>query len=162
MKKTAKILSAIVLSMLMIVMSIVPVFAVDYTYIEDHSKVDCVHYYKKDGNYYFLIKCPKGQLEHVSLSLTKTASGSAGPSSISFKYTTFTGLYGKEHVYSDNDYDYTLFVAKYGEYPDYYVYGSEGVGIKIYYSAGNNTVYMATNTANYSTEPGNGYFLSRY
>ena len=134
----------------------------DITYLEDHSVVDCTHYYKENGNYYFQIKCPKGQLDNVSVQLTKKADGTASYNYVQFRYTSFTKLYGKEYAYSDDKYDYTWFSVKYGDYPDIdYPYQSEGVGVQIFYhEMDSSVIYMATNTANYSTTRGRGYFLS--
>ncbi len=134
----------------------------EVTYLEDHSVIDCTHYYKENGNYYFQIKCPKGQLDNVSAQLTKKADGTASYNYVQFKYTSFTKLYGKEYAYSDDNYDYVWFSVKYGDYPDCsYPYDSEGVGVQLFYHGpDSNTIYMATNTSNYSTTRGNGYFLS--
>ncbi len=132
-------------------------------YVEDHSVVDCTHYYKENGNYYFQIKCPKGQLDNVSVQITKKADGTMAPDYLQFRYSSFTTLYGKEYAYSDDNYDYVWFSVKYGDYPNFnYPYESEGVGIQIFYHETNDdTVYMATNTSNYSTVRGRGYFLSK-
>lgn len=137
--------------------------ASEITYVEDHSVVDCTHYYKENGNYYFQIKCPKGQLDNVSIQITKKADGTGAPDYIQFRYTSFTTLYGKEYAYSDDNYDYIWFSVKYGDYPNInYPYQSEGVGIQIFYhESGSSVIYMATNTSNYSNQRGRGYFLSK-
>ena len=159
MKKLSKSVSVVVLCLIVMALSVVPAFAADYSTVEDHSVVDCTHYYKENGNYYFQIKCPKGELEKVSLSLTKDAYGNGGHGGISFKYTSFKQLYGKEHAYSDDNYDYTWFIVKCSEYPDAYESSWGGMGIKIYYYEDGNSK-MATNTSNGSTTPGPGYWLS--
>lgn len=123
---------------------------------EDHSVVDCTHYYKQNGNYYFQIKCPKGQLEKVTVSLSGSRGGAA---TVSFKYTSFTALYSKEHAYSDDKYDYTWLIVKCSEYPDAYESNWGGMIAKIYYYDNENSA-MATNTSNYSTVIGPGYYLS--
>lgn len=161
MKKIAKRISVFVLATVMLVMSIMPAFAAtsSVTMYEDHSVVDCTHYYRSNGNYYFQIKCPKGQLENVSLSLTKDYNGNGGGVSISFKYTSFTALYSKEYAYSDDTSDYYWFGVKCSEYPTAYESSWGGMGIKIRYFNGD-TQRMATNTNNYSTTEGRGYWLS--
>lgn len=127
--------------------------------IEDHSVVDCTHYYKENGNYYFQIKCPKGELEKIDLALTCSSDGGS-MGSVSFKHTSFTGIFEKIYDYSDDTYDYTWFVVKCSEYPDSFYSSWAGMGIKIFYFDGENSK-MATNTSNYSTEQGKGYWLSK-
>ena len=126
------------------------------TLIEDHSVVDCTHYYKSNGNYYYQIKCPKGQLEKVTVGLSGSKGGA---DTVSFKHSDFTHLYSKELAYSDDNFDYTWLEIKCSEYPDAYESKWGGMNAKIFYFDGENSK-MATNTSNYSTTQGNGYFLS--
>ncbi len=158
MKKFTKIFSVVALCAVMVIMSVVPAFAASSEIVEDHFVVDCTHYYKENGNYYFQIKCPKGQLDKVWLSITGDSEGSV-VGSVAFKYTSFTGIYAKEHIYSDNNFDYTLFTVKCSEYPDAYISTRGGLGIKIFYYDDNGDK-MATNNANGSTTQGRGYWLS--
>ncbi len=158
MKKFTKIFSVVALCAVMVIMSVVLAFAAtnDVTYIEDHSVVDCTHYYKQNGNYYFQIKCPKGQLDKISLGFFN-GSGGIGGGSVSFKYEV-NGIFELRHDYSDDNYDYTWFIVKCNEYPNNFYSSWEGFGIRIYYFDGENSK-MATNTSNGSTVRGPGYSL---
>ncbi|MDE7389742.1 MAG: hypothetical protein K2M82_02210 [Lachnospiraceae bacterium] len=155
MKKTTKILFSVLLCAVMLVMSVLPAFA-DTVLIEDHSVVDCTHYYKENGNYYFQIKCPEGQLDKVTVGLSGPRGGAA---TVSFKYTSFTGIFGKEYAYSHDGYEYTWLIVKCSEWPDAYESRWGGMIAKVYYFDGENSK-MATNTSNGSTVAGPGYKLS--
>lgn len=160
MKKLTQKVSIAILALVMVVLSAVPAFAVDYSMVEDHSVVDCTHYYKENGNYYFQIKCPKGELNKVTLALTSKSDGTVGYGGLPFKYDSlFTDIFAKQHAYSDDNYDYTWFVAKCSEYPEKVFSQWGGMGIKIYYYEDGNSK-MATNTSNGSTKQGPGYWLS--
>lgn len=152
MKKISKTLSLVALCAVMVIMSVVPAFAAspDYTYIEDHSVVDCIHRYKgNDGYFYFVIKLPKdSRIINTSLAITKNSDGDelysmslvGFESSMTYEYSDETSNY------------YTLKLSKKVE---------EGIGIKLYhYTYGSDICYMATDTANGSTTEGRGYWLS--
>ncbi|MDE7390024.1 MAG: hypothetical protein K2M82_03690 [Lachnospiraceae bacterium] len=151
MKKTTKILSAVVLCAVMLVMSVVPAFAAtsDVTYVENHSVIDCTNRYKNNyGICYFTIKLPKNvPLIYCYLSFTRDYKGNdTTPKSTvlsNYKYMTY--------LYSDETSDYYELVSS--------KMGDEGVGIKLYceYNGG---YYMATDTSNGSTTEGSGYWLS--
>lgn len=165
-KRLSKSLAVLFMSVVMVFAAVVPAFAAvvpafaaDVVLIQDHSVVDCTHYYKSNGNYYFQIKCPKGELDKVTVALTSDDTGSGGGFSVSFKHTIFTGVCGKEFAYSDDKYEYNWLIVKCSEYPDAYVSSWGGVGVKIFYFDGENSK-MATNTSNYSTTQGRGYWLS--
>ena len=158
MKRISKSISVMALCIVMLVLSVVPAFAAtNIVLVEDHSVVDCVHYYKSNGNYYFQIKSPKGQIDKVSLSLINSSAGYSG-GSLSMKYP-LSGIFESELAYSDENYDYTWLTVKCSEYPNsiYSTWG--GFGIKIFYFDGENSK-MATNTSNYSTVQGVGYWLN--
>lgn len=155
MKKTMKIFSVIALCAVMIIMSVMPAVAVGSTIVEDHSVVDCVHYYKNNDSFYFLIKCPKGELDKVTVGLSGLHGGAA---TVSFKYTSFTGMYKKEHAYSDDKYDYTWLIVTDSRCSDPSDNLWAGLCAKIYYFDGENSK-MATNTSNNSTTEGPGYLL---
>lgn len=157
-KKLSKSIAVLFMSMVMVFAAVVPAFAESIVLVEDHSVVDCTHYYKENGNYYFQIKCPKNELDKVSLTLTNSSEGYGG-GSVSFKNTSFTGIFEKELAYSDDNYDYTWFIVKCSEYPNNIYSSWGGFGIKIFYFDGENSK-MATNTSNYSTTQGKGYWLS--
>lgn len=151
MKKLTKTLSLIALCAVMIIMSVVPAFAAtnDVTYIENHSVIDCTNRYKNDyGMFYFTIKLPKNvPLFYCYLSFTKDCKGndSTAKTTISSQYKYLT------YLYSDETSDYYEFAT--GKMSD------EGVGIKLYCEY-NGNYYMATDTANGSTNEGPGYWLS--
>lgn len=157
MKKVSKKLTVLALCAVMLAMSVMPAFAVNIILVEDHSVVDCTHYYKDNGTYYFQIKYPKGQLEKVDLGLLNNSNGSSG-GSVSFKYGV-SGIFELRYAYSDDQYDYSWFVVKCSEYPNNIYSSWGGFGIKIFYFDGENSK-MATNASNYSTEQGRGYWLS--
>ena len=70
MKKTTKILSALVLCAVMLIMSVVSASASPYGYIEDHNRVDCANRYVDDSCYKFLIKFSNEyELRHISVNL---------------------------------------------------------------------------------------------
>lgn len=156
MKKVSKTLSLLALCAVMVIMSVVPAFAAGSVIVEDHSVVDCTHYYKENGNYYFQIKCPKGELDKVTVGLSGPRGGAA---TVAFKYTSFTGIFGKEYAYSDDNYDYTWLIVKCSNYPDSYENSWGGMCAKVYYFNGDDSK-MATNTSNGSTTPGPGYLLT--
>ncbi len=156
-KKLTKSIAVLFMSMVMVFAAVVPAFAVNIVLIEDHSVVDCTHYYKENGSYYFQIKCPKGELDKVSLTLTTSSEGYGG-GSVSFKYGV-SGIFELRDAYSDDNYDYKWFVVKCSEYPNNIYSSWGGFGIKIFYFDGENSK-MATNTSNYSTTQGRGYWLS--
>lgn len=159
MKKATKIFSVITLCIMMVVLSITPAFAEDSSMVEDHSVVDCTHYYKDNGNYYFQIKCLKGEFEKVTVLFTNSDNGYGCGTVVSFKHSSFTGIFNKEYSYSDDKYEYVWLIVKCSEYPDSYISSFGGLGIKIYYFDDNGDK-MATNTSNGSTEQGRGYWLS--
>lgn len=137
--------------------------ASEISYIEDHSVVDCTHYYKENGNYYFQIKCPKGKIDNLSIQITKKSDGTTAPDYLQLRYSSLNGFYKLEDAYSDDNYDYKWFSVNYGNYPNInYPFQSEGVGIQLFYHEINSSnIYMATNTSNYSSVRGRGYFLSK-
>lgn len=151
MKKVSKTLSLVALCAVMIIMSVLPAFAsTDYTYIEDHSVVDCVHRFKNnDGTFTFTIKLPKGRdLIYTSLGITKNPDGD-----LIYSTTILGSSSAMTYLYSDDTSDYyNLVLSKYTD---------EGVGIKLYhYYYDQNTFYMATDTSNGSHTEGRGYWLS--
>ncbi|MDY4084894.1 MAG: hypothetical protein SOY57_04965 [Ruminococcus bromii] len=159
-KRLSKSLTVLFMSVVMVFAAVVPAFAADIVLIEDHSVVDCTHYYKNNGNYYFQIKCPKGELDKVTVALTSDDTGSGGGFVIPFgKQNIFTGICGKEFAYSDDKYEYNWLIIKCSEYPENITSSWGGVGVKIFYFDGENSK-MATNTSNYSTTQGRGYWLS--
>ncbi len=157
-RKLTKTISIIALCVVMLATTILPTFASSIVLVEDHSVVDCTHYYKENGNYYFQIKYPKGDLTKVDLALLNNSNGYAG-GSVSFKHGV-SGIFELRDAYSDDTYDYKWFVVKCSEYPNSMYSSWNGFGIKIFYFNGENSK-MATNTANGSSTQGNGYWLSK-
>lgn len=153
MKNVTKKISVAALCIVMLMLSIMPAFA--STVVEDHSVIHCTHYYKDNGNYYYQIKCPKGQIDNVTVNLSGSRGGAA---TVSFKYTSFTALFDRQYAYSDDNYDYTWLIVKCSEYPNAYESNWGGMIAKLYYSDDENPK-MATNTSNGSTVIGPGYRL---
>lgn len=150
MKKAVKTLSLAALCVVMIIMAVVPAFAAapDVTYVENHNVIDCTNRYREGtSEYHFTIKLPKGiSFSDVWMSITSDYNGSV-------VLTEDLNYFASQlhYSYSDGDHDYYEFVTG--------AYSSNGIGIKLFcYYNGN--YYMATDTANYQTVPGRGYWLA--
>ena len=147
MKKVSKTLSLLALCAVMIIMSVVPAFA-STTYVEDHSKIDCVHRYKgNDGYFYFEIKIPKDIKKiYINVAFTKNSEGDE------IYRTIIEALHDDmTFLYSDETSEYYL-LKTHNIFP-------EGIGIKLYCNY-NGTYYMATDNGNGQTKEGRGYWLS--
>lgn len=156
MKRTTKRISVTVLCIVMLVISIVPAFAVNSDYSvdelgtvfkEDHSIIDCTYYHKgNNGLFSFGIQVPKGMpLDTAFMQITGDSNGTLLHSNTlnNFSEIVFS--------HSDEGYDYYDFVtAKYGD---------DGVGIKLF-CEWNGDFYRATNTYNNNPEVGSGYWVS--
>lgn len=162
MKKTTKILSAIVLCAIMIVMGTVTAFATNYThchnepavYTENHNVLDCTNRYKdNNGLFHFTLKVPKGSsLSSINIHLTLDNAGG------SWYCYTLSDLSSKiTYLRSDDKSDYYELVTS--------SYGSDGTGVKLYcYYSGSNYsdgYYMATDNGYGQTTEGRGYWLSK-
>lgn len=145
-KKSIKAVSAMALCLVMLIMSVVPAFAV--TYVENHDIIDCTNRFKtNDGKFDFTIKIPKEcSFSDVTIAITKNDNGdkyiSGNMNYFSSKLT---------QLYTDGDSVYYQFLT------DKYV--AAGVGIKLYCNK-NGSYYRATDTAYYSSTEGRGYWLS--
>lgn len=121
----------------------------EITYIEDHSIIDCTNRYKMDdGNFNFTIKVPRNiDLSKVIIGFTASSDG------VQMYGNTLDNYYGGALTYqrSDDTSDYYEFIT--GKR------NGDGAGINLYceYNGG---YYMATNTSNYSTVRGRGYWIS--
>lgn len=158
MRKVSKTLSLVALCAVMIIMSVVPAFAVEKyppDYVENHDVVDCINYYKNNGNYYFQVKYPKGMEDYVIVKFG--SSDGAGYLSRMLLENT-KKYYGIElnYLYSDQYYEYQEIVISCPR--DSYQYTWNGVGLKIYYDGDNPS--MATNAPIGSMTEGNGYYLT--
>ena len=147
MKKTTKVLSALVLCAVMLIMSVVPAFAYSHEeYIEDHSVVDCTNRYRNGANeYHFTVKVPTGTSIHaVSIELTKDYNGTVD-------YSTSLAVFNVVDRYTDGNSDYYEFTITSNT--------KTGKGIRIYVSY-NGVWYRASDTANGDPNLGRGYWLS--
>lgn len=125
-----------------------------YTFIENHSIIDCTNRYKmNDGNYSFTIKLPAGtSLNDVTLEITRDYNGSNLFSDNLF-YFSVEGVFGTSVTFKESydGSDYYEFVT--------HNFVEAGVGIRLYMNY-NGVRYMATDNANGSTVVGRGYWLS--
>lgn len=144
MKKLTKALSLVTLCAVMIIMSVVPAFAVTASGIENHNIIDCPNrYIDSSGKYNFYIKIPKGcSLNDVEVLVAFNRENPKW-------YSLSTQGMGITYEYSDNDSDYYELVLE-----SY----SDAVGIKLFCNV-NGICYMATDIANGNTLPGLGYWL---
>lgn len=165
MKRITKRISVMALCIVMLIMSVVPAFAVNNTDataqtastyagpIEDHSVIDCVNRYKMDdGRFNFTLKLPAGtDTYNVMVTVTRDCEGtrlfydhlmywSGGVWNTSLKLI---------YSYDGSDY-YEMITNK---------FVSDGIGIKLNMNY-NGVSYMATDAPNGSTTEGRGYWLS--
>lgn len=150
MKKFTKIFSVIVLCAVMVIMSVVPAFASDNPFVENHSIIDCANRYLNDeGNFVFTIKVAKGSpIDSVKIIQQMQ---STTPS-----VSIFGGMYGlkeSDYVYSDSTYDVYNYVVDQNK-----TYNYSYVWITLYYSY-DGVNAMASDTANGSTTAGPGYYI---
>lgn len=132
------------------------VSAATYSYVEDHSTIDCTNRYTGDWpgyvyGYIFTIKIPKGQLNKVMLAETDIFGGAY--TKVNLADVRSNDL---KYLYSDSQSDYYNYVS--GYYPGSGKYKCYGVGVKLYYDKGN-VHKMATDTSNGSVVEGKGYYL---
>lgn len=124
-----------------------------YTFIENHSIIDCTNRYKmNDGRFNFTIKLPAGtNTYNVTLEVTRN---DKGENLFSDRLMYFTGGTWNTSLKLINSYDgsdyYELITDK---------FVNAGIGIKLYMNY-NGVSYMATDNANGSTVEGRGYWLS--
>ena len=161
MKKATKIISMVALCALMVILSITPAFATNYThchnepavYTENHNIIDCTNRYKdNNGLFHFTLKVPKGSyLSSINIHLTLDSEGG------SWYCYTLAELSSKiTYSYSDDKSDYYELVTS--------TYSSQGTGVKLYcYYTGSDYpsgYYMATDNGYNLTTEGRGYWLS--
>lgn len=156
MKKLTQKVSIVALCLVMIVLSVVPAFADDVTYVENHDYVDCANYYVDGANYRFLVKIPKDTplsaitVKNVYTDETQNLSELDTSTELGAHFTGIT------YMYTDSTSDcYTLSYYIWPGCPKYMWYQ---YGIKLYYDY-NGAHYMATNTSYGSTIEGSGYLL---
>lgn len=125
-----------------------------YTFIENHSIIDCTNRYKmNDGNYNFTIKLPAGtDLNDVTLEITRDYNGTNLFSDKLF-YFSVPEVFGTSVTFKESydGSDYYEFIT--------HSFVDAGVGIKLYMRY-DGISYMATDNANGSTTEGKGYWLS--
>lgn len=161
MENTVKKLSMLALCVLMVIASVVPVFAVtnDVTYVENQDFMNCYNYYiDPDGSFVFDIKVKSGYLNDVTYSLYNSLGGLKGNYSFSELCSSYTVT---DIRYNDNGYDYFTLKKNYtysgASKSDFY-----GMGVRLFYNGYYNGQHiMATRATNGSTEIGPGYFLNR-
>lgn len=158
MKKLSKQISVVALCVVMLMLSIVPTFAVEITYVENHNYVDCANYYVDGANYRFLIKIPIGTplsaitVKNVYTSETQNLSEMNTSTELEEHFTGIT------YMYTDSTSD--CYMLSYYIYPGCPKYMWYEYGIKLFYNY-DGAHYMATNTSNGSTTEGPGYILKR-
>lgn len=169
LKKFIKNITAIIMSAAMLLTSSISLTAfaadgnavesaqetssVSYTYLEDHSIIDCTNRYKmNDGKFNFTIKVPAGtNLYNVQIEITRDYKG--------------TRLFYDHLLYfTGGVWDTSLTLIESYDGSDYYElitnkFSNDGIGIKLFLPL-NGITYMATDTANGSTTEGPGYWLS--
>lgn len=161
MKKTVKKLSVAMLCVMILIMSIVPAFAVsnDMTYVENQEFMNCYNrYIAPDGSFVFDIRVKSGYLNDVTYSLYSSLGGLKG----NYNFSELCSGYTVTDIrYNDNGYDYFTLKKNY-TYPGAAKSDFYGMGLRLFYNGYYNGQHiMATNTSYGSTEIGPGYFLNR-
>lgn len=155
MKKTVKRFSIAALCVIMLIMSVVPAFASQYEYIENHDVIDCANRYVDGNCYKFLIKIPETvSLSNVTIHLYGESGSINRITNLSaLADSEYASLYLEYNHSGSNYYMLTIDTAS-STIPSSLIHR---MGIKLFCIGG----YMATDTANGSFTTGLGYWLSR-
>ena len=124
-------------------------------YVEDHSVIDCTNRYRlRDGRYNFTVKIPEDvSPKDVIIEITGDYSGTRRLCTNLFYLTD-----GADAAFSlrpdyanEGSHFYELTTGQFGD---------TGMGVRLYLTNYKGKNYMATDTANRSTQKGSGYWLS--
>ena len=124
-------------------------------YVEDHSVIDCTNRYRmRDGRYNFTVKIPEDvSPKDVIIEITGDYSGTRRLCTNLFYLTD-----GADAAFSlrpdyanEGSHFYELTTCQCGD---------TGMGVRLYLTNYKGKNYMATDTANRSTQKGSGYWLS--
>ena len=124
-------------------------------YVEDHSVIDCTNRYRmRDGRYNFTVKIPEDvSPKDVIIEITDDYSGTRRLCTNLFYLTD-----GADAAFSlrpdyanEGSHFYELTTGQFGD---------TGMGVRLYLTNYKGKNYMATDTANRSTQKGSGYWLS--
>ena len=124
-------------------------------YVEGHSVIDCTNRYRiRDGRYNFTVKIPEDvSPKDVIIEITGDYSGTRRLCTNLFYLTD-----GADAAFSlrpdyanEGSHFYELTTGQFGD---------TGMGVRLYLTNYKGKNYMATDTANRSTQKGSGYWLS--
>ena len=124
-------------------------------YVEDHSVIDCTNRYRmRDGRYNFTVKIPEDvSPKDVIIEITGDYRGTRRLCTNLFYLTD-----GADAAFSlrpdyanEGSHFYELTTGQFGD---------TGMGVRLYLTNYKGKNYMATDTANRSTQKGSGYWLS--
>ncbi|MER2081540.1 MAG: hypothetical protein ABS876_08475 [Ruminococcus sp.] len=124
-------------------------------YVEDHSVIDCTNRYRmRDGRYNFTVKIPEDvSPKDVIIEITGDYSSTRRLCTNLFYLTD-----GADAAFSlrpdyanEGSHFYELTTGQFGD---------TGMGVRLYLTNYKGKNYMATDTANRSTQKGSGYWLS--
>ena len=154
MKKVTKTLSLVALCAVMIIMSVVPAFASQYGYIEDHNRVDCANRYVDGSCYKYLIKISdEYELRHIWVELL---SGNKFVDRIELDKVVEKPYCSLNFEYSHGGCSYYMLTIDTSN-PSIPADLIHNICLKVYCSYN----YKATNTSNGTIDEGPGYCLSR-
>ena len=124
-------------------------------YVEDHSVIDCTNRYRmRDGRYNFTVKIPEDvSPKDVIIEITGDYSGTRRLCTNLFYLTD-----GADAAFSLRP-DYANAGSHFYELTTGQ-FGDTGMGVRLYLTNYKGKNYMATDTANRSTQKGSGYWLS--
>ena len=153
-KRLSKSLAVLLMSVVMVFAAVVPAFASQYDYIENHDVIDCANRYVDGSCYKFLIKIPD------TMSTDSVTVNVYNKNHTIQLITSLTILANKEYSsmyldYSHSGHNYYLLTldSSVSSFPESM---RNGIGIILRCPG-----YMATNNSNGSFTFGEGYYLYR-